>query len=417
MDLLALSTLGFLVCLAPGPAAGVLVVDAAGGPGADFADIQPAVDAALDEDVILVRTGSYGPVTIDGRSLSVVADEGAVVTLSGAFRIVNVEADQRVVVAGLERVVTSDNHFVADEWAITDCAGPVLLQDCGLRLTVDPSVLFGPVARIEDAASVVLTRFAFRDGGFYASAVFATDMMLFVAESNVSLFDSEIIGFDGNQEVDGFAAVVLSASSLFASGSTLRGGTGADQVLNPVFGTCIPPGDGGNALVFASPSGVALLDSPLIAGVGGEFFPGSRCKEPPVDGVAVSGTGSVTELAPSARSFHATTPVRHGETLVATHSGEEGDFAFTAYSARLAPTPFFDAIHGPLVPDPLRLSLDAMGVVPAGGSITTNFPVSFPHPGVAGELFAQGLFLTPAAEAVVAGGQGLVYLGPGLSSE
>src|SRR5262245_6669651 len=63
-----------LLTAAPLARAGVLVVSRTPGPGIDFTQIQPAVNAAVDGDTILVRNGSYMPFKIDGKSLTVVAD-------------------------------------------------------------------------------------------------------------------------------------------------------------------------------------------------------------------------------------------------------------------------------------------------------------------------------------------------------
>ena len=64
--------LGCLLAVANPVFAGVLVVDAAGG-GA-FTQIQPAVDAALPGDLVLVRAGDYEGFTIAGKSVNVVGD-------------------------------------------------------------------------------------------------------------------------------------------------------------------------------------------------------------------------------------------------------------------------------------------------------------------------------------------------------
>lgn len=64
------------------PAQSVHVVDAAAGP---IMQIQAAVDAAVDGDLILVRSGLYGQVTINAKSLTIMADVGAQVrTTSGS---------------------------------------------------------------------------------------------------------------------------------------------------------------------------------------------------------------------------------------------------------------------------------------------------------------------------------------------
>src|SRR5689334_20349069 len=60
---------------------GVTVVAPSGG---EYADVQPAIDAAADGEIVLVRAGSYGPFTVSGKSVHVVADAGAVVDVNGA---------------------------------------------------------------------------------------------------------------------------------------------------------------------------------------------------------------------------------------------------------------------------------------------------------------------------------------------
>src|SRR5262245_36482105 len=58
----------------------VLVVDAAHGPGSDYADLSDAVNAAADGDVLLVRSGNYqDPILLNAKGLTVVADVGATV--------------------------------------------------------------------------------------------------------------------------------------------------------------------------------------------------------------------------------------------------------------------------------------------------------------------------------------------------
>ena len=59
----------------------VVVVDAAFGAGADFLEVQDAVDAASDGDVILIRTGNYDHVTLNAKGVSLQADVDAVVRI------------------------------------------------------------------------------------------------------------------------------------------------------------------------------------------------------------------------------------------------------------------------------------------------------------------------------------------------
>ncbi|HVQ26270.1 MAG TPA: hypothetical protein VMV01_13880, partial [Planctomycetota bacterium] len=64
-----------LPALSPAARAGVLVVDGPAGSG--YPNVQAAVDAATNGDVILVRQGGGGLFTIAGKSLTVIADRGA----------------------------------------------------------------------------------------------------------------------------------------------------------------------------------------------------------------------------------------------------------------------------------------------------------------------------------------------------
>ena len=52
-------------------------------PGADFADIQPAIDAAAAGDVVVVYDGDYTNFTMSGKGVSVIGDEGALVRVLG----------------------------------------------------------------------------------------------------------------------------------------------------------------------------------------------------------------------------------------------------------------------------------------------------------------------------------------------
>jgi hypothetical protein len=64
---------------APAAIAGDLwTVDVAG--TGDFTDIQPAVDNAVDGDLILVLSGSYSRVIVANKALTIAAEDGNVVT-------------------------------------------------------------------------------------------------------------------------------------------------------------------------------------------------------------------------------------------------------------------------------------------------------------------------------------------------
>ena len=72
----------------------VIVIDAANGPGTDFTNLA-GVASAPDGSTVLIRTGDYpGPLTINGKSLTVQADEGAQVrvTLGIGFEFTKAQA-------------------------------------------------------------------------------------------------------------------------------------------------------------------------------------------------------------------------------------------------------------------------------------------------------------------------------------
>jgi len=60
----------------------VWVVDDNGGPGVDFTDIQPAIDAAADGDVLDVRAGTYTHFTLSGKGLRILGEDSATTVVS-----------------------------------------------------------------------------------------------------------------------------------------------------------------------------------------------------------------------------------------------------------------------------------------------------------------------------------------------
>src|SRR5260221_5846410 len=101
----------------------VLVVDA-GGSGS-CTDIERAVNAAVDGDAILVKSGSYAGIYIGDKTLSIVADTGAVVVVQGQVSVNYLSANRSVLVAGLQ--IGSVNSSAV--W-IRYSPGGVRLHDC-----------------------------------------------------------------------------------------------------------------------------------------------------------------------------------------------------------------------------------------------------------------------------------------------
>ena len=145
------SVLMFLA--APVFAQDVWVVDDVAGPGVDFTEIQAAVLAAGDGDVIVVGGGTYGSFAIEGKSLVVTADLGAAVVIrevvpfgstppATQVRVFNLDPDDDVVLRGL--IISPDPNVGSflGSLSLEDNSGDVLIEDCQVT---GNSLLFGPL--------------------------------------------------------------------------------------------------------------------------------------------------------------------------------------------------------------------------------------------------------------------------------
>ena len=93
-------------------------------PGADFTDIQAAIDGASPGDLIRVEPGTYSPFSL-GFGLTILASDpsGAAVSVSGSSLVVGVGGNQTAVLSGLE----------LDQLEVGGCAAPVLLDSLELH--------------------------------------------------------------------------------------------------------------------------------------------------------------------------------------------------------------------------------------------------------------------------------------------
>mgnify|MGYP000315160376 CR=1 FL=1 len=126
----SLVTLAAPLVLAGVASAGVIVVDSTGG---GYAQIQYAVNAAVDGDTILVRSGLYQPFTVDDEALTIVAEVGASVFVEGGIRVKDLSAGKVVVLRNLTSVGDqSVPWFEENGLRVTDCDGSVRVEDCTL---------------------------------------------------------------------------------------------------------------------------------------------------------------------------------------------------------------------------------------------------------------------------------------------
>ena len=89
-----------LLLAAPAAAQQVLVVDSTGAGGA-FLEVQDAIDAALDGDLVLVKDGNYATFTINAKTLRVLADSGEQPVIQGPIFVEDLAPNQSVELHGL----------------------------------------------------------------------------------------------------------------------------------------------------------------------------------------------------------------------------------------------------------------------------------------------------------------------------
>lgn len=365
----SLAALVLLASLAS--AQSVYIVDQAAGPGAFSTEIQPAIDAAANLDIVLVRNGAdYVPFTLFGKSLTIIAEAGAHPRVWPS-RISGLHSYDRVVVSGIEFF-----HLT-----LSDCAGPVWLEGCS---TV-PSLIWAPGMEaplgVTNCASVALRDCAIHSWNGYSFPTGA----LSATNSNVSAWDSSFYGGNG-PDFDFYApagspAAHVIGGSLFVSGCVFRGGDGGTYYGPP--GTNVHGTNGGDGIVASVQ--VVILDS-LISGGSGSVAPGGNGSP----GSPIVGTAPML-LGAFARSFSVTSPVRESHVATFSLGGAPGEWAGIFYS--FAPCAFFP-----------MLTFGGVDVVELAGASslllvngTVGVPIGNLPTSVGGvTFFAQSVFFDPA---------------------
>ncbi|MBL8858147.1 MAG: hypothetical protein JNL28_06580 [Planctomycetes bacterium] len=387
--------------------AGVLTVAPT---GANYTQIQAAVDAAASEDVILISPGSYTAVTIDGKSVTLLSTGAGNVTVLGTTTVKNLTATQRVILSGirgfgsttfLTGAGTGVGLFVSSNY------GHVRVESCkfygaigwGDNTTGVGSVCCGmPLASAGRDGAYVLSNsqgVAFTacelQGGRAANALAACVCGnslwggdgLRVQSTLVSLYDCLALGGrggdNGSEGGAGGAGCRTIAGTLptgaFASGSTFRGANGGDawDFLLPVTG-----GAGGTGMLVGPSTGVRLLGNTFSAGAGGISYFGNY--PPGAPGTQLSGGGSIF-TDPESRLVMTTDRFARAGTVVNVRiQGTPGQVIHLLVSR--APTfMILPSWRGTLVSLPGKGSVDVpVGAIPANGVLQTRYQVP-PIPG------------------------------------
>ena len=360
--------------LAPAAQAGnVLVVDT-GGP-ALFHQIQPAVDAALDGDTVLVKSGTYSGFSIVDKRLSVVADAGHSVIVSGTVQVTNVAISRDVVLAGLR--VNGSGHGLL----LLNDAGSVRVQGCALNGNDFGGIsLYGAqVVGCDDVAFASCVLQGALDAHWSGAGLSMTG-------SHTAVYDCVLRGgqgFDGDCYLaddggDGGAGAIAIDSFLFASGSTFSGGSGGDAP----YGGCSSFNDGGDGAtglhLQGSVTTANVLQCTFTGGHGGIYsctLGGCGQMGQTAPPTYVTAGASLTTLLGTSRKLVAPRVVRESPaTIPLTIQGQAGDLVFLLIS-RQAAFKYVPSQAGVLLspqsPPPAVLNL---GVIPAGGVLSLSIP-------------------------------------------
>ena len=355
-----LTAIAALALASAASAQNVLVVAPVPGPGVFSTDVQTAVDAALDGDLVLVKAGTYPGFTITTKSLSVVADTGAAVSIQGPVVVTGLAIPQRAQLSGLS-IATPYPVTKPGLWIRSNAGGVWVERTTSLGGNGNPGV------RIDSSSSVSLQRGTFT-GGLAAFIAFAKGGDgVRVTGSFVALHDVSARGGTGSTgggpgsiSGGGGAGANLLDGSIFASGCTFSGGNGGSNSL---------PGPGGAGLSLAGPA--TALECSELGGAGGQ---GGLSNGPP--GAAVDDPAFLTTLAGFARHLLAPEPTRALAPATISVKGLPGEQVGVLYATTYEPgflLAGFDEVLFLLTPSVNGLVL---GVIPISG--TLDVPLATP---------------------------------------
>lgn len=284
--------------LATGLAAqGTFVVDQLGGAGSSYTSIQTAVTSVPDGSTLLVRAGTYGPVDIYDKSLTILCDPGVVVNAPSSTNtpylyVRTLGASRRVHVRGL-----APSIFGNDSLKVSISPGLVTIDGAGLALgrlsvfhadhLVVRDATFAPTGYEEDAASidggnVVFERCVLRGSNGYTDPWFPAKGLSLrgVTPNTVQLVDTSVYGGDGyvasgsggTYTMSGAPAISLGAQ--YAPGDVRILGDSGSQIRSGLLQS--PPTFSGSGtvrrtagVVFSPAATVPVTDMPRLSTTGG----------------------------------------------------------------------------------------------------------------------------------------------------
>jgi hypothetical protein len=276
-------------------------------PTGPYTQIQAAVTAANDGDLVLVHGGNYTSFTVQAKSLTVVADTGAIVNLQGGVSVLGLAAGQTVCIIGLHAYGDPDYlSLMPSGFLAQGNLGRVRCERCQLSAQLTDT----DAARIESSSDVSFVACQMLGGAGYGLGGAGVR----AADSTLTFFDSTVHGgngisfgglADGGSGGEGLAA---GSSTIFSSGSSFIGGNGGSASF---VGIITPdPGYGGAGADLASGSLMRHIQSGFVGGLDGDF---AASAPPTIGGTfalipgtlrSMTGANPVRELTPLGFTFH-----------------------------------------------------------------------------------------------------------------
>jgi hypothetical protein len=377
----------------------------------NFPTIQEALDAAVHGDVVLVTPGIYPAFTLDNKGVTVLGTNPSNVNVAGPCEVRNLGPKRRAALINL-LVVTPDNDSIPARpgLRLTNNSGIVWLQNSYFRGSRgDSSFGFpsssGAGVEAENCEEVFASSctLAGRDNPFVSGEWEITGGNgLDSVDSTFALYDCTLRGGIGSHESwptggHGGNGANIVGWGLIASGTSFIGGRGGG---GDYIG-CTTSGDGGDGL-WISGAQARLLDSPLTAGLAGNFYtctPGS-------DGqalVAVDGA-VVTTLAGARRELSGPTQGTDNAQLALTVTGQPGDNVWLLSSSSNNFRHLTSPAGVAAVPWPLLLTVAPMGVIGASGVHMLNVPFGdFTDPAPGRVMYFQALCVDSTGRALLTG--------------
>ena len=390
--------------------AGTITVGPTAGPGIDFTTIQGAIDAAVEDDLIVVVGGGYQEhLLIHGKSLTLVGQSNPTIFLNEDtaasapnFTIENLGPNQEVHLINFN--LARFGGPSAESIFINRNEGRVWLEE----IIVD--TYNGHGMRVTNSQNVVLSQVSLQSNLAHTDSFGAhhPSVGLIVEDgSSVDAFQSQATGSHGHPlfgtttfPIPGGDGVVVIDSSLRLTACSMLAGTGGTLFT----GSCSMGAEAGSALVIRSQGGatpqVTSRGSTITGSGPGHFDPGCG-PTPPIPPTIDDPLGILALLPGKARTLAMPglpTPLGALEFQV---QGAAGDLWFLYVGLEKANALPISGLTGNLFISPATSFSVLSGTLDQAGF--GGLAVTFPNPGFPILLHTQALFVDTAGGFWVSG--------------